>query len=526
MMTECTNIAERWFQAIAHTAYLPIGREAVNHKLAGLVYRAIAILRGDVAVDDAAEAIGCDLARIRFLGAKSLGKTQQFLTLELGTLAKELDAEEHCLTLLISGLTVGFVQQTSRTLLREQEEIRSALVGELSEREKELSKARDELEWRVRQRTSELARTNRELLIEISERERAEEALRESEEKWRTLVHNLPDEVIMLNRDGTIQFMNHVPAGSTVTTDAVLGTQAAGWALPEYHELVSEKVRAVFRTGTSQSYEAAAHSARGSVRWYSAVLSPLVRGQEVVAAIQVTRDITDRKEIESIKDNLIRDVSHELRTPLAKMKMGLELLLEILEKDPIDRVRAANVGGMVSGNVDRLLLTVKEILDLSAIEAGRLAFTAESINVSSIIREAVCFMMPMARAKGLELEAQLHPDLLPVWGDREQLTRVLINLVDNAIKFSDSGEIVISVDPNGNQVEISVQDSGCGIRTDNLHKIFDRFFQERSRYHGSGVGLTICRHIVEAHGGNIWAESEGRGKGARIVFVLPTQGES
>jgi signal transduction histidine kinase len=111
-----------------------------------------------------------------------------------------------------------------------------------------------------------------------------------------------------------------------------------------------------------------------------------------------------------------------------------------------------------------------------------------------------------------------------VYGDRGKLFRVLTNLIDNAIKFSDQGQILVSCHSDGREVEVSVSDQGQGILPENLDRVFERFFQEKSRFHGLGVGLAISKMIVEAHGGTIWAESAGRDRGASLHFRLPVMG--
>ena len=235
----------------------------------------------------------------------------------------------------------------------------------------------------------------------------------------------------------------------------------------------------------------------------------------------IARDITERKRIEEMKDNLLRDVSHELRTPLARAQIALELLLERVERNPIDGEGAIKYGRTALDNVQRLAQTVEVILDLSRLEAGVGAFQRETIRLAGLIAAAILDMEPLASDKGLSLVADVAEHLLPVQGDREKLARVLRNLIDNAIKFSSSGKIVVSARRKPDQIEVSVSDAGCGIASDNLERVFDRFFRESTENSGVGVGLPMCRTIVEAHDGRIWAESAGRGRGATVRFTLP-----
>jgi signal transduction histidine kinase len=238
--------------------------------------------------------------------------------------------------------------------------------------------------------------------------------------------------------------------------------------------------------------------------------------------MMIARNITEHKRSEEMKDNLLRDVSHELRTPLARIQISLELLLERVERNPIDQEAAVKYGRVALGNVQRLAQTVEVILDLSRLEAGVGGFARETIQLAGLIGAAIGDMEPLASDKGLTLMADVVENLPPVQGDREKLSRVLHNLIDNAIKFSSSGTIVVSASRRQEKIEVSVSDEGCGILPDNLDRVFDRFYRESTENPGVGVGLPMCKTIVEAHNGRIWAESAGKGRGATLRFTLPT----
>jgi signal transduction histidine kinase len=295
-------------------------------------------------------------------------------------------------------------------------------------------------------------------------------------------------------------------------------------ALSDHRPVVRAAVRRVFEAGTSTSFEAATPSLNGVKRWFAAHLGPVWRDGTVSSAMLIARDITERKKIDEVKDNLIRDVSHELRTPLAKVQMSLELLSEMLERESLDLGRARRISSLSVANVERLLQTVEGILDLSRLEAGVWAYRQEMVRLELLVEEVLQYMRPLAAAKRLELVVDVPADMPQVEGDWEKLFRVLINLVDNAVKFSDKGRVIISARQEGDEVELSIADSGQGVLQENREQIFERFFQEKARYPGVGVGLTISRAIVESHGGRIWVESPGRGGGATFRFTLPLAG--
>jgi len=162
-------------------------------------------------------------------------------------------------------------------------------------------------------------------------------------------------------------------------------------------------------------------------------------------------------------------------------------------------------------------------LDLSVLESGRVAYQKENLNLEEIVLQTAEGLKLIAEKKKLSLTTRI-PDKLPeVLGDRAEVTRVVSNLIDNAIKYSESGEIVVSALRRPRDIEISVKDQGIGLITPkgSFDKLFSRFYQERASADGSGVGLAICKKIINAHGGKIWIESEGKGKGTTFRFTLP-----
>jgi signal transduction histidine kinase len=132
-------------------------------------------------------------------------------------------------------------------------------------------------------------------------------------------------------------------------------------------------------------------------------------------------------------------------------------------------------------------------------------------------------MRPLAQAKGLQLQMRCSDHASLVHGDREKLFRVLVNVVDNAIKFTEEGQVLVSLEEDDGEAIVSVSDSGEGISRQDLRRVFDRFFQAKTTARGVGIGLTICKTIVDAHGGRIWAESPGEGQGSIFHIGLPAR---
>jgi PAS domain S-box-containing protein len=176
-------------------------------------------------------------------------------------------------------------------------------------------------------------------------------------------VENAPDYIVTVDRDSRIQFINRMAAESGFSAEEILGADVTGMVVPEQQGRVAEAIRNVFETGSSEYCEGAYVRTSGATAWYGGQIGPIWDQGKVVAAILVIRDITEQREVDEMKDSLIRDVSHELRSPLAKVQMSLDLLSELLEDEEMDRQRASRISNLANLNVQRLLQTVDLILD-------------------------------------------------------------------------------------------------------------------------------------------------------------------
>jgi signal transduction histidine kinase len=243
--------------------------------------------------------------------------------------------------------------------------------------------------------------------------------------------------------------------------------------------------------------------------------------------VEIERANEELRSLDKMKDTMIRDVSHELKSPVAQVQMAIDLWTKEVKQEQVDRKKEEKLSKIINDNIQRLHKTIQSILALSVLESGRVKYKKERLDLEELIHQVTAGLKLIAEKKNLSLTAKV-PDKLPiVLGDREEITRVISNLVDNAIKYSEFGEIVVSAVRRNREIEVAVKDTGIGISTPKGHydKLFDRFFQEKARSDGSGVGLSICKKIVEAHGGRIWVESEGKGKGATFKFNLPLNSE-
>lgn len=229
-------------------------------------------------------------------------------------------------------------------------------------------------------------------------------------------------------------------------------------------------------------------------------------------------DITKVKNIEKIKRDFVINVSHELRTPLTAIKGFLETLEEETDGRPLDYVQT------IKRNTERLIHIVKDLLMLSEVEDKRKPLRKEKFDPGKLIGDVGKIFEPRIQQKKLDMIINIEPELPSLYADPFMLEQVVINLLDNAVKYTESGRITIDLKQEDGQLVLSIQDSGIGIPKKDVSRIFERFYavdKSRSRsLGGTGLGLSIVKHIVQLHGGRIDIESSP-GIGTRFVITLP-----
>ena len=235
--------------------------------------------------------------------------------------------------------------------------------------------------------------------------------------------------------------------------------------------------------------------------------------------------IEELKELDKLKDDFLNTTSHELKTPLIPIKSQIQLLMAgdygDLNKEQKESLE------MISRNEKRLGKLVTDVLDISRFRSEKLKLIPKKFSLLKIIQNTVEEMKPGAREKEIDLTTKLV-DLPEITADPARISQVVSNLLNNAIKFTpEKGKIVIEAEKKEKEVIVKVIDTGVGISPKNLKKLFTPFFQLESglarKHGGTGLGLVICKGIVEAHGGKIWAESKGEGKGSTFSFTLPVK---
>jgi signal transduction histidine kinase len=350
------------------------------------------------------------------------------------------------------------------------------------------------------------------LLADLEERTRE---LQSSEVRLRQVIEGNVDGILVVDREGVVRLVN-------AAAQDLLGCSE--------EELVGGAIG--FPVVAGETTELDVIRRQGAEVLEMRVMETEWEGG--TAYLALLRDITERKRIEEreealarMKDDFVANVSHELRTPLASIKGFLELMIRDRVEDPDTRyeflTRAAQ-------DADRLTALVTDLLDISRLEAGQMQIGLEAVDVNAVVSESLQSLESLAGRKNVSLKYDRSEKPLIVRGDRRRIHQVVVNLVGNAIKFSEPDSSVTVCGERGDQqITIRVIDQGCGVPEEALPRLFDRFYQVDGKAKragvGTGLGLTIARGIVEAHGGQIGVESE-LGRGSTFYFSLPVRPES
>jgi PAS domain S-box-containing protein len=295
-----------------------------------------------------------------------------------------------------------------------------------------------------------------------------------------------------------------------------------------WHE--EDDVLARIRSGRSiDHFETIRQRKDGSLIEISLSVSPIkTTTGAIIGASKIARDITmqrrlarEAEEANRVKDEFLAMLSHELRTPLNAV-LGYTRMLRDGHLGPDRRERAIET---IERNANLLGQLVADVLDVSSIVTGKVRLNMTSCDLNSIVQAATDVVRPSADAKGIELRIEAPKTPVRATCDGERMQQVFWNLLSNAVKFTPSGEVAIALTNSGGRAKVTVTDTGVGIPAHALPFIFQRFWQGETAAHrgtgGLGLGLALARHFVELHGGTIQAASEGEGKGATFVVMLP-----
>lgn len=369
----------------------------------------------------------------------------------------------------------------------------------------------------------------------------AETTLRIREEKYRSIIDNMNLGLLEVDTEEKILFANHgFCEMSGYQLDELLGQRAAQiFAKGENIELMEQKNEERKR-GTTDAYEIVVKDKRGQVRWWLVSGAPRYNDMgELVGSIGIHLDITDQKQLEleltvareqaeqstRSKEVFLANMSHEIRTPMnAILGMSGQLAKTGLSKKQMFYLDAINAAS------ENLLVIINDILDLSKIEAGKLSLEKIAFEPASIIKRAMQALSHKAEEKGLALTNSILDERASdvLMGDPYRLNQVLLNIISNAVKFTEKGGVDIKLevinDARYSQtIQVSVKDTGIGMDEKFRQNLFEKFSQEDAsvtrQYGGTGLGMSICRQLIELMDGEIFVESE-KGFGTTIAFVV------
>jgi two-component system phosphate regulon sensor histidine kinase PhoR len=350
-------------------------------------------------------------------------------------------------------------------------------------------------------------------VVALAESFRARLDARESERaRLAAVLDQMTDGVLIADAQGIVRFANPAAEKMFGEGTGLPGKSVAGTL--RQHQLIETWQKCLVE-GKMQSESV---EIPGRRQFLQLVVMPDRHGGGSLLLVQ---DLTRVRRLETVRRDFISNVSHELRTPLASLKALTETLQEGALDDP---PAARRFLGRIETEVDTLTQMAAELLELTRIESGQVPLELKPVPPSRLLHSAVERMKVQAERAGLALRVECPPGLPAVLADAPRLEQVLINLTHNAIKFTPpGGEVALLAEAGQGVVRFAVRDTGAGIPSDDLPRIFERFYKsDRARSGGgTGLGLSIAKHLVEAHGGNIQAESI-EGRGSTFSFTIPT----
>jgi PAS domain S-box-containing protein len=388
---------------------------------------------------------------------------------------------------------------------------------------------------------------------DITERKRMEEELHQAEEQFRVLVEESPLGLSIITKDGRYQYVNpefvkmfgytlkDIPTRQEWVTKA--------YPDPEYRKQVISTWNTDVKTSErgkedQRTFNVTCKDSSEKVIFFRSVVletnDHLLIYEDITKRKQMEQQLKQQmeelqvayqklKELDHLKDSFLSTVSHELRTPLTSIKSFSEILLSYDE----DKETQKEFLTIINEESDRLTRLINNFLDLSKIEAGRMQWETAELSLPEVIQTALNATQALTIQTNLKVDTNFAPDLPTVLGDKDRLVQVVTNLLSNAIKFTpDGGKIQVKAQvrngskPKGDpdMITVSVSDSGIGIAPKDHEGIFEKFKQVgdtlSGKPKGTGLGLPICKEIVEHYGGKLWVESE-LGKGSTFFFTLP-----
>jgi len=350
------------------------------------------------------------------------------------------------------------------------------------------------------------------------------EQLLAEKQKSEAVIRNIDDGVILIDSNSIVTAMNPAAADALdVSMNRVVGTHVLEVIK---NEKLYEIIKRTIETGTAPNIDEdnriVTRGEEDKRKTFQFLITPITtKRNALVGVVFQLRDITHFKELDRLKSEFIMTASHELKTPLTSMEMSIGLLKENAADNLNDNQK--QLLDAADEDIRRLKSLIKDLLDLSRIESGKIEMEFDRVDTRVLFEKAIAAQKSIATEKGVQLEAKAVENIPPVNADPTKITWVLTNLISNALRYTDDGGFIkLDAMDVGPQVQINVRDDGKGIPYEYQSRIFDKFVQVKNdpSAGGSGLGLAICKEIVRAHGGTIWVDSTP-GEGSTFSFTLP-----
>ncbi len=346
-------------------------------------------------------------------------------------------------------------------------------------------------------------------------------ALSQEKEQLASILRSMTDAVITVDAEGSV-IVTNPPADRLFS--ALRNREGNGTDLEKG---LPHPLREIFHTVLRDEQE---HSTDITVlgRTWEVVMAPLYDRDQVRGAVAVLRDVTNERRLDKLRKDFVANVSHELRTPLAMLQGYSEALVDDIAQSPEERRELATV---IHDETLRMGRLVNELLDLARMEAGHIHLEKKEVNIYALVERVCRKFQTMAREQEVRLiMADGLKELPSAWWDEDKVEQILTNLIDNAIRHTPvNGTVTVRGAEHDGMIHFSVQDTGSGIPEEDLPFIFDRFYKaDKARKRGesgTGLGLFIVRHLVEAHGGTVAVDSK-LGEGTTFTAILPLKVEN
>lgn len=403
-------------------------------------------------------------------------------------------------------------------------------IKELTEKIKSISEQKygQRIEIKSKDELGELALAFNNMVekLEIYEEKHIDQLLFE-QKRLETVVQNIEDGILFIDETQKIVLANNTILQITgLREDQILYNYIPG--VSANNDLVKElyKISVAKLANENSDISPLRITLEGKEYFFNVEVEEIItyskswKKDTFIGTLILLRNITEYQERDKAKTNLLATVSHELKTPLSSINLSLKLLDDnrLGELNPEQK----EIINSLKQQSSRLSKVIKEILDYSQIETGNIRLNFASVKPEVVTDIGITALMMQLSEKEIDLKTNLHDDLQEINADLEKLVFVFINLLNNAIRYSNKkGEINIDVSMVKNEVQFSIADSGPGISEEDIQKLFQRFAQVGEKYsHGWGLGLAISKEFVLAQGGRIWAEST-LGVGSKFLFTIP-----